>query len=96
MSGPKTVSSKPVWQRVDQNELPPIEDVDDEAEAGCSILGMFYTYVPQDEAPSRDRSATVPAFLTRESTVVKYVVMIFHIYRNHLIGNHLSDFYTPV
>ncbi|XP_033734815.1 WD repeat-containing protein 27-like [Pecten maximus] len=71
-SGPVTISSKPTWKRVDQNEIVPTgdQDVEDEAEAGCSVLSLYFTFLPQGGAEVNDHSSK-PAFLQHNSTVVK-------------------------
>lgn len=48
--GPITISSRPSWQRNDQIQIDELEDVvDDETEIGCSVLGMLYTWPPDDQ-----------------------------------------------
>ncbi|XP_064622428.1 WD repeat-containing protein 27-like [Lineus longissimus] len=64
--GPKTISSRPSWQRnPDQNpsDLP----VEDESEAGNAVLGLYYKYPPSAGRPD---SARKLSFLQADDTVV--------------------------
>ncbi|OWF38257.1 WD repeat-containing protein 27 [Mizuhopecten yessoensis] len=70
-TGPVTISSKPTWKRVDQNEMEPVGDqsLEDEAEAGCSVLGLYFTFLPQGGVEVDNSSK--PVFLQHKSTVVQ-------------------------
>ncbi|XP_060081594.1 WD repeat-containing protein 27-like [Ylistrum balloti] len=70
-TGPVTISSKPTWKRIDQNEMLPTGDqnVEDEAETGCSVLGLYFTYLPQ--SGDVEENSSKPVFLQHNSTVVK-------------------------
>jgi len=66
-----TISSKPSWQQESQSDLPcPEQDIDDMAEMGYSVLGLYFTYTTQEGADYLI-SNTKPALLQNKNTVVK-------------------------
>ena len=76
-SGPITISSKPAWQRAPEAQEPDYAVPDEEesdAEVGCAIMGLHYTYQP---APSRASSARrTPAFLQHNDSIVRYDISV--------------------
>lgn len=69
--GPVTISSKPSYQRRGDNGEPREEvNVQDVAETGCAVLGLYFSWVPEDDRGSSARSV---GFLQRANTMIRYL-----------------------
>ena len=75
--GPKTISSRPTWQRVEaclQSSFDSEDEVED-SEAGCAILGLIYTtrakHTPKSETP-------LPFLLRRDNSLLGLVMYLKH------------------
>ncbi|XP_065943143.1 WD repeat-containing protein 27 [Magallana gigas] len=68
-NGPVTISSKPSYQRRGDNGEPREEvNVQDVAETGCAVLGLYFSWVPEDDRGSSARSV---GFLQRANTMIR-------------------------
>lgn len=82
--GPVTISSKPSYQRRGDNGEPREEvNVQDVAETGCAVLGLYFSWVPEDDRGSSARSV---GFLQRANTMIRYLnesALLCHICISH-------------
>ncbi|XP_061172644.1 WD repeat-containing protein 27-like isoform X2 [Saccostrea echinata] len=67
--GPVTISSKPSYQRRGDGGEPREEvAIQDVAETGCAVLGLYFSWVPDDDRGSSARSV---GFLQRANTMIR-------------------------
>uniref|UniRef100_K1P8Z6 WD repeat-containing protein 27 n=1 Tax=Magallana gigas TaxID=29159 RepID=K1P8Z6_MAGGI len=88
-NGPVTISSKPSYQRRGDNGEPREEvNVQDVAETGCAVLGLYFSWVPEDDRGSSARSV---GFLQRANTMISEPMLPNSILKQGLVPKQKED-----